>query len=362
MTKYFILENAAVLELDQGAYTLVTVTGKRSPFDDIYLAETATFEVTSKEAAAFLARAQAIVAQRHFIYRDCGTGAGGFKTGNECSKSTGQGVHEVEVKELNASPFETVSAKRDFINDAHSELQSLGCQESRDVDCEDGFNGSDVQLTDSQKECLFLYSGEANADLLKSPTYKWVEPAEDNDIGYKDETIEFLRDTGRIDGDLDYDGTPLDEDKFNIIQDGIHAINDEIMSAASTTDLNLPKGFELYRGMSVKDVDAEQFLTEISKDGATLDTENVSSWSKDGSIAGSFLRQTKVGEKVPIVMFGTKFTNGIDMAQQETALHADESEIVVPPSRFYVKRVEYQRTNKGGKLVGIRVHVEGLAD
>lgn len=362
MTKYFILENAAVLELDQGAYTLVTVTGKRSPFDDIYLAETATFEVTSKEAAAFLARSQEIITQRHFIFRDCGTGAGGFKSGNECSKSTGQGVHEVEVEELNPSRLDTEYAKRDFLQDVTSELRSLGCQESRDVDCEDGFNGSDVQLTDSQKECLFLYSGDANADLLKSPTYKWVEPAEDNDIGYKNETIEFLRDTGRIDGDFDYDGSPLDEDKFNIIQDGIHAINEEIMSAASTTDLNLPKGFELYRGMSVKDVDAEQFLTEISKDGASLDTENVSSWSKDGSVAGSFVQKTKISEKVPVVMFGTKFTNGIDMAQQETALHADESEIAVPPSRFYVKRVQYQRSAKTGKIVGIKVHVEGLAD
>lgn len=294
-----------------------------------------------------------------FIIRDCGTGAGGFKAGNECSKSTGQDIQSVEVVEMESLDYETVYARKLFLTDTTKELNEMGCYGE---DCEQGMNDSEIELTDSQKECLFLYSGDSHRDLLKSPTYKWVEPAEKNDISYRDETIEFLRDTGRIDADFDYEGQPLDENSFNMIQKGIASINEEIFTATATNDLRLRDTPELFRGMSVNDNNAENFLSELTKDGATLDTENVSSWSKMGGIAATFARQTAVSANVPIILIGSKFTEGVDMAQNETSANADEFEIAIPPSRFYVKKVQYQRSKQTGKLVGIKVNVLGLAD
>ena len=147
-----------------------------------------------------------------------------------------------------------------------------------------------------------------------------------------------------------------------MIQKGIQSVNDEILSATATSDLRLRDHPELFRGMSVNDSNAEDFLTQLSKDGATLDTENVSSWSKMGGIAANFARQTPVNASVPIILIGSKFTSGIDMAQNETSEHADEFEIAIPASRFYVQKVQYQRSKQTGKLVGIKINVNGLAD
>ena len=108
---YFIIYNSAVLEKDGKKMTLVCKDGTRKPFDNIWDFSTETFPTTEEYAKQFLSKKNEIV-RSHFIVRDCGTGAGGFKAGNACAKG-GDGDGEGDGEEGDSLDFDNVYLSKD---------------------------------------------------------------------------------------------------------------------------------------------------------------------------------------------------------------------------------------------------------
>jgi len=380
---YFIIYNSAVLEKDGKKMTLVCKDGTRKPFDNIWDFSTETFPTTEEYAKQFLSKKNEIV-RSHFIVRDCGTGAGGFKAGNACAKGgDGGDGGAVEVEEkisedtANLPLNPTKKDKVDFRKDMEKKYRSDSCPAAYHCDQEFNTELNYDTLPAEVQTLLAAYGGDAydeisNGGRALKETVDFSQTSLDameacclgksaNEV--QQELQEMIKgnmseyfpdfdsdsDISAYENEIENKAEELAKETFNEAAQQAHdMMNNELQNLEMDT-----KGRSVYRGFKLSEKTIDSFVDGL-RDGV-FETQTVQSWSKNSDMALEFANVGS-GEQIPVLFIAKGVVRGVDLNQAGAATQTQESEVTLPSNNYKVKKITLHK-NSDKKIIGLEVEV-----